>query len=108
LQPNLFKLKKFDSKEIGRRTPLMLDEDVKQKAFTLCIDTKRTVLNIRAFSDNQKREALKDKKGVCVKCGVTFELNEMEADYTMARRRKTTAQNCQMLCRHDNRIKSGK
>lgn len=74
-------------------------------------------LNIRpkyqrefVYKDKQKREAFERQKGICVKCGVEFELSEMEADHITPWHEggKTTADNCQMLCKHDNRIKSGK
>ena len=66
-------------------------------------------LSIRAFTDKQKREAFERQKGNCPKCNVTFEINEMEADHITPWHLggKTTTENCQMLCKHDNRIKSG-
>ena len=67
-------------------------------------------LNIRAFSDNQKREAFERQKGICVKCGKDFDFTEMEADHITPWHKggKTSAINCQMLCQEDNRRKSGK
>jgi 5-methylcytosine-specific restriction endonuclease McrA len=67
-------------------------------------------LNIRVFSDNVKREAYERQKGVCVKCKKHFDLSEMEGDHVKPWREggKTIAANCQMLCKADNRIKSGK
>ena len=110
---NEFKTQNFDAKKLEEEvTKLMLDEDVDNKKgiYTFVLTRKEKYLNIRAFSDNQKREAFERQKGVCVKCGVTFELSEMEADHIDPWHLggKTTAQNCQMLCKHDNRIKSGK
>ena len=110
---NEFKTQKFDPKKLEEEiTTLMLDEDVDNKKgiYSFVLTRKEKYLNIRAFSDNQKRESFERQKGVCVKCGVTFELNEMEADHITPWHEggKTTAENCQMLCRYDNRIKSGK
>lgn len=67
-------------------------------------------LDIRAFSDNQKREAYERQKGICVKCGNHFEINGMEADHITPWHQggKTSSENCQMLCQDDNRRKSGK
>ncbi len=67
-------------------------------------------LNIRTFSDNQKREAYERQKGICSKCQEHFELNEMEADHITPWHKggKTLPNNCQMLCQDDNRSKSGK
>ena len=45
-----------------------------------------------------------------VKCTEYFELSEMEADHITPWHEggKTTEDNCQLLCKKDNRIKSGK
>ena len=57
-----------------------------------------------------KREAYERQKGKCVWCKKTFEFEEMEADHITPWHEggKTTAVNCQMLCKDDNRKKSGK
>jgi 5-methylcytosine-specific restriction endonuclease McrA len=74
------------------------------------LDGDERHLNIRAFSDNNKREAYERQEGLCAKCGKKFELSEMEADHITPWREggKTIAPNCQLLCRDDNRRKSGK
>ena len=110
---NEFKTHKLDPKSLEEEvTMLMLDEDVENKKgiYPFVLTRKEKFLNIRAFSDNHKREAFERQKGICAKCGVTFELNEMEADHITPWHEggKTTAENCQMLCKYDNRIKSGK
>ena len=110
---NNFKDKEFDAKKIEEEiTTLMQDEDVTKKSgiYEYVLTRNEKYLNIRAFTDKQKRESFERQKGVCVKCGVEFEINEMEADHITPWHEggKTTAENCQMLCKHDNRIKSGK
>jgi 5-methylcytosine-specific restriction endonuclease McrA len=67
-------------------------------------------LNIRAFSDNMKREAYERQNGICAKCEKHFELSEMEGDHVKPWREggKTIAANCQMLCKDGNRRKSAK
>jgi len=110
---NEFKDQKFDSKKLEVQiTKLMIDEDVQNKKgiYTYVLTRKEKYLNIRAFSPNQKREAYERQKGICVVCKEHFELNEMEADHIDPWHSggKTTAENCQMLCREDNRRKSGK
>lgn len=110
---NNFKDKEFDAKEIEEEiTKLMQDEDVTKKSgiYEFVLTRNEKYLSIRAFTDKQKREAFERQKGICVKCGVQFEINEMEADHITPWHEggKTTAENCQMLCKHDNRIKSGK
>lgn len=91
---------------------LMTDEDVTKKPgiYPYVLTGEEKHLNIRTFSDNQKREAYERQKGICIKCGKHFELNGMEADHITPWHEggKTTAENCQMLCKDDNRRKSGK
>jgi hypothetical protein len=109
---NKFKEQKFDSKKLEEQiTELMIDDDVESKKgiYAYVLTGKEKYLNIRAFSDKQKREAYETQKGICVECKQHFELNEMEADHIDPWHSggKTTAENCQMLCREDNRRKSG-
>ncbi|TAF75153.1 MAG: DUF262 domain-containing protein [Bacteroidetes bacterium] len=110
---NDYKDKEFDAKKLEIEiTKLMQDEDVTKKSgiYEFVITRNEKYLNIRAFTDKQKREAFERQKGICVKCKVAFELSEMEADHITpwSKGGKTTTENCQMLCKHDNRIKSGK
>ena len=110
---NEFKNQKYDSKKLEEEiTTLMQDEDVTNKKgiYEYVLTRKEKHLSIRAFSDNQKREAYERQKGLCADCGVQFELNEMEGDHITPWHSggKTSADNCQMLCRDDNRRKSGK
>jgi hypothetical protein len=110
---NNYKDKEFNSKELEEEiTKLMQDEDVTKKSgiYEFVLTRNEKYLSIRVFTDKQKREAFERQKGICVKCGVEFEINEMEADHITPWHEggKTTAENCQMLCKHDNRIKSGK
>lgn len=110
---NEFKDKNLDSKKLEKEiAKLMQDEDVTNKKgiYSYVLTRKEKFLNIRAFSDNQKREAYERQKGICVVCKQHFELSEMEADHRKPWHEggKTSAENCQMLCKEDNRRKSGK
>ena len=60
------------------------------------------------FSEKMKREVYEKQNGVCKKCGGHFEINEMEADHITpwCEGGKTIVENCQMLCRGCNRLKS--
>lgn len=109
---NEFKSQRFDSKKLEEEiSQLMQDEDVTKKSgiYGYVLTRKEKHLNIRGFTDNQKREAYERQKGICVKCGNFFELNGMEADHITPWHEggKTSAANCQMLCKDDNRRKSG-
>jgi len=110
---NEFNTQKYDSKKLEEEiTELMQDEDVTNKKgiYLYVLNRKEKNLNIRAFSDNQKRESYERQEGVCVECKEHFEINEMEADHITPWHEggKTSSDNCQMLCRDDNRRKSGK
>lgn len=107
-----FKGDEFDSVKLEAEiAKLMEDEDVTKKKgiYHFVLTRKEKYLSIRAFSDNQKREAYERQKGVCTVCNDHFELNEMEADHITPWHDggRTIASNCQMLCKEDNRRKSG-
>ena len=110
---NKFKDKKLDSKKLEKEiAKLMQDEDVTKKSgiYEYVLTRNEKYLNIRAFTDKQKREVYERQKGKCVKCKKHFEIEEMEADHIKPWHEggKTIAKNCQMLCKEHNRTKSGK
>jgi len=88
---------------------LMQDEDVTKKSgiYAYVLTKQESYLNIRAFTDNMKREAYERQEGVCPACKKHWDINEMEADHITpwVEGGKTVAGNCQMLCRDDNRRK---
>ena len=90
---------------------LMADEDVTSKKgiYYYCLTRNEKYLNIRAFSQNQRREAYERQRGFCAACGNKHTLEEMEADHITPWRLggKTVSENCQMLCLEDNRRKGG-
>ena len=110
---NRFKGKKHNAgkleSEIAR---LMQDDDVTNKkgVYEYALTREERHLNIRAFTDNQKREAFERQKGVCGKCGEKFAMKEMEADHITpwSTGGKTHSDNCQMLCKKCNREKGGR
>lgn len=110
---NQFKDNDFDANQLEEEiTSLMQDEDVTKKSgiYEYVLTRNEKYLSIRAFTDKQKRESYEKQKGICIKCGKHFELNEMEGDHIKPWHEggKTTSENCQMLCKDDNRRKSGK
>jgi hypothetical protein len=110
---NEFKDSNFDHVKLEEEiSKLMQDEDVSNKKgiYEYVLTRKEKCLNIRAFSDNQKREAYERQKGVCTVCLEPFEIYGMEADHITPWHEggKTIAENCQLLCKDDNRRKSGK
>lgn len=108
-----FGQKEIDTKELEKQIAvLMQDEEVTNKKgiFKFVLDKNEKHLNLRAFSPNQKREMFEKQAGICVSCKETFKIDEMEADHILAWSKggKTNTENCQMLCRNCNRIKSNK
>ena len=110
---NEFENKKLNSKKLEEEiTELMQDDEVRKKSgiyqYVLTNDEKH--LNIRSFTDSQKREVYERQKGICKKCKKHFEINKMEADHIDPWHKggKTISENCQMLCQQCNRRKSGK
>ena len=96
----------------ARVAALMMDEDVTKKSgiYPYVLTGEERHLNVRAFSAAMKREAYERQKGVCAQCRKPFELAEMEADHVTPWHAggRTDAANCQMLCKDDNRRKSGR
>ena len=108
---NQFKDAKLNAGKLeGEIKELMQDEDVTKKSgiYPYVLTRNEKFLNIRAFTDKQKREAYERQRGICVKCKEHFELEEMEADHIKPWHEggKTVSENCQMLCKQDNRTKS--
>lgn len=110
---NEFKDKNLNSKTIENEiNNLMIDDDVTKKSgiYMYVLTRKESYLNIRSFTNKQRREAYERQKGICPKCKEYFEIEDMEADHITPWRDggKTISENCQLLCKHDNRIKSSK
>ncbi len=91
---------------------LMQDEDVTKKSgiYPYILTGQEKYLNVRTFTDKQKRETYEKQKGICSKCEENFEIEGMEADHVTPWHEggKTIKENCQMLCKNCNRTKSGK
>ena len=110
---NEFKNKKLNANKLEKEiAQLMEDEDVTNKKgiYSYVLTGKEKFLNIRSFTEKQKREAYERQKGVCPVCKKKWKIEEMEADHITPWHEggKTITENCQMLCKDDNRRKSGK
>jgi len=108
-----FKEKKIDPKKMEEEIKsLMVDEDVTNKRgiYHYVLTRKEKYLNIRAFSERQKREAYERQDGLCAICGNEFDYDKMDGDHIMQWNQggKTVAKNCQMLCIECNRSKNKK
>lgn len=115
---NKFKDEQFNAKKLETEiAKLMQDEDVTKKSgiYPYVLTREEKYLSIRAFTDKMKRETYERQKGICPRCNgknkkKKWRIEEMEADHITPWHEggKTTAENCQMLCKKHNRTKSGK
>lgn len=105
---NIFDTNKLE-KEIQE---LMMDDDVTSKKgiYYYVLTGEEKHLNIRAFTESQRRTAYERQKGVCKKCNKHFEFSDMEADHITpwSKGGMTNVDNCYMLCVGCNRKKSNK
>jgi len=94
---------------------LMEDEEVTKKSgiyeYLLSRDENpfaAKLLNLRAFSDRDKKTAYERQKGICPICKKHFEFDEMAGDHIKpwSKGGLTELKNCQMLCRECNSKKS--
>lgn len=109
---NNFKDQQFDSEKLEEEiTKLMQDVDVTKKSgiYEYVLTNNERYLSIRVFTDKQKRESYERQVGTCPKCLQHYELHEMEADHITPWHEggRSISENCQMLCKLDNRLKSG-
>jgi hypothetical protein len=110
---NKYKDEKYDTKAIEEEiAKLVLDDDVTKNSgiYPYILTRDEKYLSIRAFSDGIKQKVYEKQKGKCVVCGEHFEISAMEADHITPWHigGKTIEENCQILCKDDNRRKSGK
>lgn len=108
-----FKDASFNTDEIEEEVKrLMADDDVEDKKgiYEYILTRKEKVLNIRKFSDSQKRTAYERQNGICPRCNEHFDFEFMEGDHIVpwCKGGKTTIENLQMLCVSCNREKSCK
>ncbi len=97
---------------------LMADDDVTNKKgiYPYVLTGKEKSLNIRAFTETQKRQAYERQGGICPYCAaehrekIHYEIGEMEGDHIVPWHEggKTDVGNLQMLCREHNRQKGGR
>lgn len=116
---NTYKDKQFDTSALEEEIKkLMMDDDVTNKKgiYFYVLTRNEKHLNIRAFTESQKRVVYERQNGNCPHCiaenrdKVHYEFEEMEADHIKpwSEGGKTEINNCQLLCKEHNRKKSDK
>ena len=110
---NKYKDEVYDTNDIEKETAkLIADDDVEKKSgiYSFILTRDEKYLGIRTFSDSLKQKVYEKQKGICPKCKNHFDISEMEGDHITPWHEggKTIEDNCQMLCKDDNRRKSGK
>lgn len=108
-----FHTKSFDVNKINDEIRKLLgDEDVVKKTgiWEYVLDHNEYHLNLRTFPISIKNEVYRKQEGKCAICGEYHSIDEMEADHIIpwSKGGHTTLENCQLLCRHCNRVKGGK
>lgn len=102
-----------DTQKIEEETAeLIADDDVQKKSgiYPYILTRDERFLGIRQFTDSMKQKVYEKQNGTCVICKKQFNISEMEGDHITPWHEggKTIEENCQMLCKDDNRRKSGK
>ena len=116
---NAFGEKTFNPQELETKiVKLMQDDDITKLSgiYEYLLSGNEKFLNIRAFTENEKRQVYERQKGICPLCVAEhrekthYDISEMEADHVTPWREggKTNVGNCQMLCKEHNRRKSDK
>lgn len=94
----------------SRIKALMMDDDVTNKkgVYAYVLTGEEKYLNIRAFTESQKRAAYERQGGICPVCKRPFPFEEMQGDHITpwSKGGKTVPDNCKMLCADCNRRKS--
>ncbi len=116
---NIYGDKPFNPQALEEKiSALLQDDDVTKRSgiYEYLLSGNEKYLNIRAFTDNEKRRVYERQNGVCPLCEkekrekIVYDISEMEADHITpwCEGGKTVIENCQMLCKDHNRRKSNR
>lgn len=104
---------KLNAAKLELRIAELIDDDEvdnKKGIYEYLLTGNEKTLSLRAFDEKMKVKIYEKQKGVCPLCQKHYGIGEMEADHIIpwSKGGKTIHDNCQMLCKMDNRTKSGK
>jgi len=110
---NKYKETKYDASQLELDIKKYIDDDDVQSIkgiYLYLLTEEEKHLNLRQFDDKTKRKVYEQQEGICPICNKHFDISDMEADHILPWHEggKTVIENCQMLCKLDNRTKSGK
>lgn len=104
---------KLNAAEMERLIVELIEDDEvdnKKGIYEYLLTGNEKTLSLRAFDEKTKVKTYEKNKGICPTCKKHYDIGEMEADHIIpwSKGGKTVPENCQMLCKMDNRTKSGK
>ena len=110
---NKHKEDRLNAADLEKRIVELIDDDEvdnKKGIYEYLLTGNEKTLNLRAFDDKTKQKIYAKQKGICPVCKKHFDIGDMEADHILpwSGGGTTTPENCHMLCKMDNRTKSGK
>ncbi|MBC7987454.1 MAG: DUF262 domain-containing protein [Sphingomonadaceae bacterium] len=110
---NQHKDDQLNAAELERRIVELIDDDEvdnKKGIYAYLLTGNEKSLNLRAFDEKTRQKRYAAQQGICPACKKPFAIDEMEADHIIPWHDggKTVLENCQLLCRMDNRTKGGK
>jgi hypothetical protein len=104
---------KLNAAKLEHRIAELIDDDEvdnKKGIYEYLLTGNEKTLSLRAFDEKTKVKIYEKQKGICPACKKHYDIGSMEADHILpwSKGGKTVPENCQMLCKMDNRTKSGK
>jgi hypothetical protein len=104
---------KLNAATLEQRIAALIQDDevtTKKGIYQYLLTGHEKTLSLRAFDDKTRVKIYEQQKGICPICHKHYEIGAMEADHILpwSQGGKTAPENCQMLCKLDNRTKSGK
>lgn len=110
---NKHKDDKLNAAKLEQRIVELIEDDEvdnKRGIYEYLLTGDEKTLSLRAFDQKTQVTRYEKQKGICPVCKKHFEIGAMEADHILpwSKGGKTVPANCAMLCKMDNRTKSGK
>ncbi|HDS1612460.1 DUF262 domain-containing protein [Stenotrophomonas maltophilia] len=110
---NAHKDETFNAQDLEERISALIEDDEvdnKKGIYEYLLTGQERTLSLRSFDEKTRQKKYAEQQGKCPICKKQFSIEEMEADHILPWHSggKTNIDNCQLLCKKDNRTKSGK